>query len=68
MRSTDNNDLLTRQEAAARLKISVPNLDRLLARKSISHYKIGRRVYISNQHLAEFLLNAECQAEVPKRG
>lgn len=41
------SDLLTVEEAAAELHISVSSLQHLTARKCIGFYRLGRRVYLS---------------------
>lgn len=54
----------TRVEAAGYLRISIVSIDRAIARKKISFFRIGRRVVFGRQHLEEFLKRNECTATV----
>lgn len=45
----------TRPEAAARLRISLRTLDRLIAFKEIAVKRVGRRVFINEESLAQFI-------------
>lgn len=47
--------LLTRQEAAERLAISLRTLDELIARKAIEFVRIGRAVRLRPQALESFI-------------
>lgn len=47
--------LLTRQEVAKTLKMSVPQIDRLIRDGRITHVKIGRRVLVPEQAIADFI-------------
>ena len=51
--------LLTAKEAAVHLGISKVSLYRLIAGEKIPHYRIGRRILISEQHLAIWLADFE---------
>lgn len=55
--STDDNKKITfdRKEAAQRLGISVITIDRELARKKISHFRVGRRVLFTEEHLDQYI-------------
>ena len=44
-----------RKEAAKRLGVSVVTVDRLLAQRKISHYRVGRRVLFTEAHLNEYI-------------
>jgi excisionase family DNA binding protein len=55
-------ELLTKKEAAKKLKISVRQLDRLHKDGFIKYVKVGARgKRILNQNLTEFILNGEIQ-------
>jgi excisionase family DNA binding protein len=51
--------LLTAKEAAAHLGISKVSLYRLITGEKIPHYRIGRRILISEQHLTTWLAGFE---------
>ncbi len=53
----------SRREAADYLGISVVTIDRALKNRSISCFRVGRRVIFSKQHLDHFLLKNECRAK-----
>lgn len=55
-----------RREAAEYLKIAVVTIDRAIARKEISLFRVGRRVIFDQSHLDDFLKRNECLAR-PKR-
>lgn len=52
-----------RFEAAQYLGISTVTIDRALAKRKISCFRIGRRVIFSKLHLDEFLSSNECKAK-----
>ncbi len=58
----------SRREAADYLGISVVTIDRALKNRSISCFRVGRRVIFSKAHLDEFLSSNECRAKVRKNG
>lgn len=58
---------LTRIEAAAYLRVSVVSIDRAIAKRKISFFRIGRRVLFGEHHLEEFLNRNEYAANV-RRG
>ena len=47
--------LFDRAEAARRLAISIPTLDRLVKAGRISHFRVGRRVLFSEELVSDFL-------------
>lgn len=49
----------TRIKAAEYCGVSVITIDRALANRSIRHFKIGRRVIFSREHLDEYLRSCE---------
>jgi len=51
-----------RTQAATYCGVSVITIDRALANKKISHFRIGRRVVFDKRHLDEFLNRNECKA------
>jgi excisionase family DNA binding protein len=51
-----------RLAAADYLGVSVITVDRALAKKRISCYRVGRRVIFDKRHLDEFLNRNECKA------
>jgi len=53
-----------RREAADYCGISVVSIDRALANRKISCFRIGRRVIFSLAHLDEFLSRNECKAKI----
>lgn len=44
--------------------VSVVTIDRLLAKRKISCFRIGRRVIFSKEHLDSFLLKNEYKAKI----
>jgi len=58
----DKIQAFDRKEAARRLGLSVVTLDRELARKHITHVRIGRRVLFTQAHLDEYIKRNECKA------
>lgn len=56
-----------RREAADYCGISVVSIDRALANRKISCFRIGRRVIFSITHLDEFLARNECKAKIYNR-
>ena len=52
-----------RKEAAQFLGVSLITLDRAIAAKTISCFRVGRRVLFSREHLAQFLQKNECKAQ-----
>ena len=54
----------TRQEAARRLRLSVSMLDVLIKTGRLGHFKAGRRVLLSPDHLAEFLRSIQRNSKV----
>ncbi len=58
---------LSRSEAAGYCGVSVVTIDRALAGKKISCFRIGRRVIFSLGHLDEFLSRNECKAKIYAR-
>lgn len=49
------SDLLTVEQAAAELHISVSTLQHLTAKKCIAFYRLGRRVYLSPTDVAAYM-------------
>ncbi len=56
-----------RCEAADYCGVSVVTIDRALAGRKISCFRIGRRVVFSLDHLNEFLSRNECKAKTYTR-
>ncbi len=56
-----------RRDAADYCGVSVVTIDRALAGKKISCFRIGRRVIFSLGHLDEFLSRNECKAKIHGR-
>lgn len=54
-----NSKRYHRKSAADYLGISIVTLDRALAQKKISHFRIGRRVVFDQRHLDDFLAQNE---------
>jgi len=52
-----------RKEAAEYLGVSVITVDRAIANKKISCFRIGRRVLFSKSHLEDFLSTCEQKAK-----
>lgn len=52
-----------RKEAAGYLGVSVITIDRAVAKKRISCFRIGRRVLFSKGHLDDFLSSCEQKAK-----
>jgi excisionase family DNA binding protein len=50
--------LLTRHEAVAALRISMPTLDRLLSAGKIQRVKVGRRVFLRESSIREIVEGA----------
>ncbi|MBZ5859446.1 excisionase family DNA-binding protein [Flavihumibacter profundi] len=48
---SSNQSLFTRKEAAVKLRISLPTLDKLISSQKLTSLLIGRRRLISEQHL-----------------
>ncbi|HMG66456.1 MAG TPA: helix-turn-helix domain-containing protein [Chitinophagaceae bacterium] len=48
-------ELLTKEEAATTLKISVATLERLIKKCKLNSYKVGRRVLVSKVDLDTYL-------------
>jgi excisionase family DNA binding protein len=55
---------LNRAEAAKYCGVSVIAIDRALAGRKIRHFRVGRRVIFSREHLDEFLKSCE---QIPVR-
>lgn len=67
MLSPDLNDLMTEREVAKELRMSVAGVRLLRLRGLLAHFRAGRRVLYSRQHVEEFLRRNEHQAtEVPE--
>lgn len=60
---TTNDKRFDRKEAADYLKVSVMTVDRAIANKKISCFRIGRRVLFSKSHLEDFLSMCEQKAK-----
>jgi excisionase family DNA binding protein len=58
----NNKERFDRKEAANYCGVSVVTIDRALAGKKISHFRIGRRVIFDRTHLDEFLNKNEYKA------
>lgn len=55
METKENKITLDRREAAKRLGISLITLDRELAKKRIPHFRVGRRVLFTENHLEQYI-------------
>lgn len=53
----NNSNKLTfdRKEAASRLGVSVVTIDREIAKKRIPHFRVGRRVLFTEDHLKTYI-------------
>jgi excisionase family DNA binding protein len=60
---TINDKRFDRKEAAEYLNVSVITVDRAIANKKISCFRIGRRVLFSKSHLEDFLSTCEQKAK-----
>lgn len=60
---TINDKRFDRKEAAQYLGVSVITVDRAIAKKKISCFRIGRRVLFSKSHLDTFLSTCEQKAK-----
>lgn len=60
---TTNDKRYDRKEAAEYLGVSVITLDRAIANKKISCFRIGRRVILARHQLDEFLKKNEVIAK-----
>lgn len=58
------NKLFDRITAAQFLGVSVVTLDRALAAKRLSHFRIGRRIKFSREQLEAFLRANEVRSKV----
>ena len=56
-----------RLEASNYLGVSIVTIDRALAQRKISCFRIGRRVVFDKRHLEEFLERNECKAKAQMR-
>lgn len=52
----------SRIEASNYLGISVVTLDRVIAKRKISFFKVGRRIILDKRHLDDFLSEREHKA------
>ena len=52
-----------RKEAARRLGISVPTIDREFELRRIARFRIGRRVLFTDEHLEEYIRRNTCPAK-----
>lgn len=52
---SNNSNLLTRKEAAIKLRISLVTLDKLVSKNTIPAISIGRRVFISEDQINAFI-------------
>ena len=50
---------LTREQAAKRLQISVSMVDALVKARKLGHFRAGRRVLFSDDHLVQYLLSIQ---------
>ena len=57
----------TIKEAAALLRLHPVTVQRLLKSRKLGCYRIGRSVYISESHIAEFLARSEQKARRPRK-
>jgi excisionase family DNA binding protein len=58
------NDLLSKQQTAKMLGISISTLDRLMAAEKIEFYKLGlRRVAFDQRHIQNYLTNCTQNAQ-----
>lgn len=58
-----NDKRFNRKEAAEYLGVSVITVDRAIANKTISCFRIGRRIIFDRSHLDEFLTKNEVTAK-----
>ncbi len=63
MQETHANELLTKDEAAAVLRVSKVTVSRLIAAGRLASYKVGRRVFITRRHIDDLLRRSEKNAE-----
>ena len=59
--------LFDRHEAARRLALSIPTLDRLVKNGRIPHFRVGRRVLFSQELLDDFLADSLCGSDRIRR-
>ena len=57
----------TRAGVATRIGISLRMVDKLLASGQLPHYRIGRKVLVSEEHVQRYLSDAERAPVVPVR-
>jgi excisionase family DNA binding protein len=57
------NALLTVEQAAIELHISVSTLQHLTAKKCIGHFKLGRRVYLSSTDIENYMQSRRVEAQ-----
>jgi excisionase family DNA binding protein len=60
--AANNPERFNRRTASQYLGISLVTLDRALAKRKISHFRVGRRVVFARQHLDDFLKASEVKA------
>lgn len=60
---TTNDKRFDRKLAAEYLGVSVITVDRAIANKTISCFRIGRRILFSKSHLDDFLQSCEQKAK-----
>lgn len=61
------NQRFTRIEAAQYLRVSVVSVDRAIAKRKISFFRLGRRIVFAKQHLDDFLNRNEVTAVIRGR-
>lgn len=50
-----HSNLLTKAEAAARLRVSTITIHRMIRQKRLGSYRVGARVFTSQQFIDEYL-------------
>lgn len=63
MENTTEKQRYNRSEASAYLGVSIVTLDRAIAKRKISFFRVGRRVILDKRHLDDFLNASEYKAK-----
>ncbi len=63
METNNEQQRFDRKSAANYIGIAVVTLDRALAKKTIAHFRVGRRVIFNREHLDSFLKKNEVSAK-----
>jgi excisionase family DNA binding protein len=58
--------LMTLKEAKERLNISASTLRRLIAKKTISYYRVGLKIMFSDDHITNYLRSVEASTDRPQ--